>query len=64
MFYITDESEIAEIHKVTMDYNCQFENRKLTKVFLHRQTIESDVLDEYILGNKFQTVLLDKGKIA
>ena len=52
---------MAAISKVAQEFNCPFENRQLTKVFIHKQTMETDVYDEYILGDKFQTILLDKG---
>jgi len=53
---------MSAVSQVTEQYNCRFDNRHLTKVFLHKMTMDYEVYDEYILGEKFQTILIDKGK--
>ena len=53
---------MSAVQTLSKEYDCLFENRQMIKVFLHRATTETDILDEFILGEKFQVVLLDKGK--
>ena len=64
MLYFTQEKDILALRRISREYDCKFENRKITKIFLTKSTTERDIHQEYIIGEKFQAVILSKGKIV